>query len=395
MNIFKLWINKYWWVILILIFLYFTTVSVVNNKCLNRITKEVLEYFNLLVKPVGVILGLVLGYPLLKKKVVEGYVTKQFNIIDDANRKVRNSCLDLLDKYPVAGISNHLTKEHVDEILVDLKELKNTAIDANRDVYKYIRLVYVSLLKFQTTTTPDIPSRWKVNYYIETLNTFMHMHIQSIYDLSSSIVYVPSNDIKKNKLLSEKLEKYTSDNDTYTVEGFDRSLSFYRDSALLVLFYENNLNTLSNDNGLLFKCCYESAPTPSILARIVYASNLYIPLVLTGKTIENIHTPRLYLTGYKRESSIKWFSGIETHYLTCHYANISNFGFVEGIIKDKQSLLEYKDTYLNTSIFNIDDIEEFDIDKEKLILKIDERKAMAYFNIIKNELKRKMAEESK
>lgn len=211
-------IKSNWWILLIIVIvLFLITVGIIDNKLLNKTTKNILEYINLIVTPLGVILGLILGYPLLRKKLVEGYVLKQFNIIDDANRQVRKRCLELLEEYPVADVSNSLTKEYVDIIITDLKELKDITIDANRDVYKYTKLVYDSVVKFQNRTRLDIPSGWKVNYYCETLSTFVHIHIQSIYDLSSSIAYVPSNEVKKKGLLNKKLKKYVRDNDTYTV----------------------------------------------------------------------------------------------------------------------------------------------------------------------------------
>ncbi len=389
-------LKKYWWIILIIILLlYVIIVAIVDNCCLNRITEDSLNYINLLITPIGVILGLVLGYPLLRKKLVESYVLKQFNIIDDANRSVRKKCLELLEKYPVRYISKDLTIEYINDLIADIKELKDIAIDANKDVYKYIRLVYDSLIHFQERTKNGIPHGWKISYFCETVSTFAHNHIQRVYDLSSSIVNIPSNDTTKKQLLTKKLRRFVRGNDIYKIDGIDLSLSFYHDSALLVLFFGNNINSLDSNNGLLFECCYRAVPTPSAIARILYNSSIYVPLKLTGNTIMNFATPELVLTGYKREFSTNVSSAIKTDYLVCHYANISNFGFILGMTAKSDFFPEYKDSYLDTDSFNVDDISEFTIDKERLIIKIDERKAIENFTLLKKKLEQKMISETK
>ena len=89
----KKWVSKikdYWWVILIcLLIIYVVTVSILNLPCLNHYYKDTLDYLNLLVPPIGVILGLILGYPLLKRKLVDGYITRQFEIVHENNRVLK------------------------------------------------------------------------------------------------------------------------------------------------------------------------------------------------------------------------------------------------------------------------------------------------------------------
>lgn len=387
--------KNYWWVIGgILLCIAVVSVAIINDCCLNRIINDSLNYINLLITPIGIIVGFVLGYPLLRKKLVEGYVVKQFNIMDDANRCVRKQCLDLLEKYPVRHISNSLTAEYLESLVNDIKELKDCAIDSNKNAYKYLGLFYNSLVEFQQGTKGGIPNGWMKSYYNETLSSFAHKQIQQVYDLSSSIVNIPSNDTVKKRLLNKKLDKYVRGNDIYMVEGFDLSLSHYHDSALLVLFFGNYINSLNKDNGLLFECCYKSAPTPSALARILYVGGIYLPLKIAGNTILNFATPELVLTGYKRVNSTNMSDGIKTHYLVCHYANISSFGFMSGVNEKSDIFPEFRDSYLGIEAFNINDIESFDVDGERLIIKIDERKAMECFKKVKGKLKKKMVSET-
>ena len=99
------WCKRNWW-ILILICIILIAVVLVWFEIEDGITKlkELGELANVLLTPICLILGLVLGYPLLKRKLVDGYITKQFEIIHEANRAVRKQCLTLRDKYAVKYI---------------------------------------------------------------------------------------------------------------------------------------------------------------------------------------------------------------------------------------------------------------------------------------------------
>lgn len=391
------WILNQWWVILIcLIILYVVVVSVINVPELNRITTTVFNYLNQIIAPLGVIIGLLLGYPLLKHKLIDGYITKQFEIIHENNRVVKRECLNLKEKYPVEYISKTLNQEYLTEILQDVKRLNELAIDANPEVYKYSYLLYKSLQIFSKNTQGGIPENFHEHFYCETLSKFVFNHVDKIYRYSKSIGNTPKNsNIKEKQILASLLNKYVTDNKYYEIENFDDSLSFKHASALLVSFFSTNIQCLSATNGLLFQSCYEVIPSPSPFARIMYNQNIYLPLVLTGEELLNIFVPQLVLVGYTRQKSTKLESGVSVHYLVCHYSNISTFGFVDGCIKEKTTLSGYKDTYIGCETLNIDDIESFDIKGESIIIKVSEENAMKYFTQVKDTLSNKMDNETR
>jgi hypothetical protein len=388
------WIINYWWIALICIMVLYTVfVSIINIPELNRVTATTYSYFNQLIAPLGVILGLILGYPLLKRKLIDNYITKQFEIIHDNNRIVRKECLTLKEKYPVKHISQNLNPEYLITVINDVKRLNELAIDANPDSYKYSYLLYKSLHTF-SEQTKNIPNNSHEQYYIETLSGFVHNHLDQIYKFSKSIGFIPKNtSIKEKPILVSQLKKYVSENKYYQVEGIDLSLSNKHSSALLVTFFSITNRCLSESNGLLFKSCYKAAPSASPFARIMYNQSIYMPLVLEGEKLMNFLVPKLVLVGYLRSKLTKMESGISTHYLICHYANISLGSFVEGCIKDKFSLSTYNDTYIGETVFDVTDIEEFTINGESIIVKIEEGKAMRYFDRIKRKLCDKMSEE--
>jgi hypothetical protein len=374
--------------------LYIVFVSIINIPELNRVTTTAFGYFDKIIAPLGVILGLILGYPLLKRKLIDGYVTKQFEIIHENNRIVRKECLRLKEKYPVKQISKTLDQEFLVGIVEDIKRLNELAIDANPNSYKYSYLIYKSLLTFREKMPSDIPNNFHEQYYCETLSEYVFNHIEHVYRYSTSIGFVPRNGVIIEKpILISKLKKYVIDNNYYQVEGFDHSFSYQNASALLVTFFSTNIGCLDTNNGLLFQSSYKIAPTPSPFARIMHNRGIYMPLVLEGEKLFGF-VPKLSFVGYNGIKSTKADSGISTQFLICHYANLSQGSFVKGCIKDKNSLSTYKDSYIGKTVLNVADIVEFDINGESVIIKIHRDKAIEYYNQIKKTLCKIMNKET-
>jgi hypothetical protein len=395
-QILKDWISGYWWIALILLLLgYIVFISVVNDPALNRITSSIFHYVNQSIAPLGVILGLILGYPLLKNKLVASYVTKQFEIIYENNRIVRKEALKLKDKYPNKNDSKVLERESLLIMLEDVRKLNELAIDAHPYAYEYSYLLYKSVLNFVERTENNIPDDYHEHYYYETLSSFIHEHINRIYYHARSIGFIPTrSSIKEKSILVTKLDKYVTGNSYYEVEGIDNLISNRPTKALLVDFFSSNVKKLGKENGLLFECCYRSYPRPSPYARIMYNQGFYMPLVLQGEAlIADFMIPQLILVGYKKYHSVLLDSGQVEHNIVFHYANISEFGFIDGRFRDKQSLLSYKDIYINEDVWTVDDIDDLEVNGERIIVTIQEEKVKKYFSQVKEILCKTMEQE--
>lgn len=388
------WMEKYWWIILITVLTaYIITIGIIDCKQINEVTQSILNNLELLVTPLGVILGLVLGYPLLKRKLVDGYITKQFEIIHDNNREVKKECLRLQEKYPSSYISNTLTKEYLDEAVQDMKILSQIAIDANQDAYKYSRLVYKALKEFADRCSTKIPETYLSQYYNENISSFINGHLDQIYKYSQSIGYIPSPDIIKKTILVDNLKEYVTENHLYQVDNVNQSLSYKHTSALLVVFFSISTSTLSRNNGLLSKCCYEVAPSPSPFVRMMLNREIYIPPILYGGTEMGFFEKKLSLVYFIRERSTKLGSGVTTYSYVCYYANISMGAFVSGLMQEKDSLSKFSDEYIKESTLNIDDIIEYNVEGELIKIKIEEEKLFGYFRKVKGQIKSKMKDE--
>lgn len=144
------WCQRNWWIILLIgtVMVAILCVWLGTNSLIAKL-ETAGSLANTLLKPICLILGLILGYPLLKKKLVDGYITKQFEIIHDANREVRKRCLTLRDKYTPKMISNPLSYADILEAMEDMKKLNELAMDANDMAYKYSYLIYNTLVCFE------------------------------------------------------------------------------------------------------------------------------------------------------------------------------------------------------------------------------------------------------
>ncbi|MDE6267084.1 MAG: hypothetical protein K2M07_07035 [Muribaculaceae bacterium] len=142
---FTKWCKINWWILLLMSIVVFSLIFSIFGK--NHIIDNWTKTLTNILTPTSIILGLVLGYPLLKKKLTESYIAKQFDIMYNANRVVRAKCILLQDKYIHGYRSSEVTIEYITEAKKDILELRQLAIDAIHDVYRYINLIYRTLME--------------------------------------------------------------------------------------------------------------------------------------------------------------------------------------------------------------------------------------------------------
>lgn len=385
------WCKRNWWIILLV-----GTVMVavlcawLGTDSLIAKFKTAGSLSNTLLTPVCLILGLILGYPLLKRRLVDGYITKQFEIIHDANREVRKQCLILRDKYTPKMISNPLSYTDLLEAVEDMKNLNELAIDANDMVYKYSYLIYNSLVCFKEKTRNGINKG--LNYsYLETLHTWLHYQIMQIFKYSRTIGAIPQMEIREKRFLVERLDRYVTDNTYYEVEHLDSSIYYQHNSAQLVIFTALNNRYLEDSDLLLYMCCFKSAPSPCPQARLMYNNSIYIPPKMSGEGPFDFVEPTLYLVGCKKKVSTNIPSGRKSYYYVCIYANISDFGFVSNI-NSFEDLTKYRDSYLDED-FSIEGMTTLEKHGEMIRFCISEEAAMRNYEKVAMKLKDKLESE--
>lgn len=344
-----------------------------------------------LITPFTVSLGVILGYPLLKKRLMEKYISKRFDILVDANNKVRQECLRIQSKYPIKYISEQLTLEHISEILIDITKIRQTALDASSEVYKYADLVFQTIQHFYDRVSFN--KQCISGYYKETLDKWMHNHILKIYDCAKYVIEIPDGEIhSKSRLKDKKLSSFVTENKISEIRGFESSISHYHTSALLVLFYGVNNRWLDEENFRLFSDSYKIAPSPSPFARLMYLNDIYAPPVLRSPDKIIFDYGYLNLVGFKRKRKTTLGSGKSKSYYILIYHNISDISFVYGTINNKSDLSRYSDSYINVH-FDFDNISSFKKDGEYIILEVDVEYLNENFFNYKNKIIERFREE--
>ena len=384
--------KQYWWII-VLVFILLLSIIVIfscNQEQISRF-ERLGELLSKLITPVCVILGLILGYPLLKRKLLDGYISKQFEIIYNANRKVRNQCLQLREKYYPQMNGHDLTRDDLIEALKEMKALNEIAIDASENVYKYSYLVYKALSFYEEKTRNGIKPDVEYRPYREGLYTWLHYHIMQIYRYSRSVGIIPQMDAEERKILNDRLDRYVTDNSYFEIKNLDKSISYQHNSAQLVIFSGLNNSHIDDGDWILEECCYKAAPSPCPFARLMYNECIYIPPILIGEKFLNVFDNRLVLISYKRKISTKILSGIKSNYYICTYANISDMAFV-NVISSIDDLAKYSDAYLHGE-FNIEGATDFHRYSEMIRFRIPEKVAIQNYERIAMKLKDKLESE--
>lgn len=360
-----------------------------NNNDIQKM-KNIGEIFSQIITPLCALLGIVLGYPLLKKKLVDGYITKQFEIIHSTNRNVRKKCQDLRQKYRPKYISTPLTKEYIDEAVEDIKTLMEIAIDASPNAYAYTTIINDALYYAQEECKNGIPAYNNMSY-CESLATWLHYQLGQIQKYSSSIGVVPTNEIQKRQILNDRIDAFVTDNYYYEIEDMTTKPTVAHNSAMLVVFFSLNNQYLSKDDFMLMEACFKAAPTPCAFARMMYNRCIYIPLTLKGEPIMGIIPKELILVGFKRRHVAQIRSGATSVNYVCTYANISECSYC-NTIKIENLISDFTDSYLEIPNC-LKELKSFSKHGETIQLSITEEEAMRNYEAVASKLQDKLKSE--
>ena len=187
--------------------------------------------------------------------------------------------------------SNHITIEYIAEAQDDFLELRQKAIDAAPDVYKYANLIYQSLRNLYEIY--ERQDKEPVFDYKEQLSTWLNEQTHEIYDYSKSVGCIPTGMTKSKKRLNKRLSEFVSGNSFIEVGDIDHSIDYLHNAAMLVIFYGKNNQIFDFNNINYFLACYKSAPSPSPFARLMYNSAIYFPPILRGQKKLIFHYPEL------------------------------------------------------------------------------------------------------
>ncbi len=395
----KKWIKDNWWWSLLIVILLVCVVLVLWCPCHIEKVKTIIQLYSEFLSPTAIILGLVLGYPLLKRKLVDGHITKQFEIINEANRKVRNEALRLKAKYPITQDYTPLSKEYLTSVYEDVCSLNELSLDANSVLYKYTELLRRALCLYikkydecigENGIVQENNSAYIINR--DTIMAWMQHHLVTIYNYARTMQEIPTESPKKRKYEEGDVSKYLTENTFYEIESLDPTISYYYNSQYLMKYQENNNKSLSDRDWLFFKYCYSAVKTTMAMARMMYKDNIYIPLVLSRKN-NDIFEESLCLVGYKTSDVINLSTGQTINTYVCFYANIGILDNTSNI-KKSEDLNGFIDPYTERS-FDMSMFEIKDSKHHMIRVEIQQNKAKENYKLVEKKLISNMENEMK
>lgn len=310
----------------------------------------------------------------------------------EANRVVRKRCYELVNYYRPSGNTSHITQEVINKAIDDIYELSKIASDANPNAYRYLFLTLDTLKEISRYSEEALQG-----YYVDTLYMFIYHHVNQVFDYAQHPANTLHGRTKRERYLNKRLDKLVHDNKYVNVYREDLSVKHYITSQTLVIFFGTTNRTISYTHPLLLYAAYKSAPSPATFARLLYNAKIYLPPSLLYYNPQEFFPVALELNliGYKRVKSVR--NGIESFHYEVLYGNVTNFGFVPGAMKDAESILKFKDSYLNDSVFSFVDIDNYNIIgyKEIINFRISEEIVQKQYKKNKRKLLKKMRGEMK
>lgn len=386
-------LHNWWWLIMVVLIV-LTTICIFTAN-----SEKLFLWADLLTKvmtPCSIFLGIILGYPLLKKKLTEQYINKQFDVMDAANRGVRHKVIEFQDKYRPENISSELNMDYIDAIANDIRDLRQVALDATPDVYRYINLIFKTITEFSNiyssldTTSSALLSK-------RNIQTWLYFQLHEVFSYSKSIGILPSGETVKRKVVYDKgITPYVSNNIIIEIKDIAHSIDYYRDDAMLVLFWDISLTCLNSSSLSIFKSIYNSIPSPSPLARLLLSKKIYFPLEFS-KDSDFMNMPyksRFQLIGFER-CYVCDSNGNEDNYYLCFYSGIVTQGVTDCTIKNISSLYQHKDSFLNFDV-DLNKFRKFTkVDVKTFSLQIPVLEANNYFTSVRSQLESKLRNETR
>lgn len=353
-----------------------------------NVLDSIIKYTKEILVLVGLSAGIVLGYPAIRKKLVEDHVKKIIEDIQDSNKEIKILCQSLSDKHLSRTYKTEIISiNEIQQAYYEVDELHKKALNASKEV-----VTFTFLLK---RTIQGILRRYDTknqSYRIFT-NEFYGFYINILYEITffaTKIVNIPTNTrTVRIKYINRKIKKYVVNNKfkkfKYIEQGVDNKYA----SQLLLSFYGNIYRI---NNIIILRAAYTIFSSPAPISRLLFLNELYFPPILKKREPTLFIYEKLNLIGIIKQ--VQYGAQGKREIVQLLYANIGEmFNFVGTLTKQ-----DIEDNFIDDYILSkgidlkkaikikIGNLEEMTIDLEKDYLN-------ELFNINKKLLKEKMLKE--
>ncbi|PSR53510.1 hypothetical protein AHMF7605_08220 [Adhaeribacter arboris] len=298
------------------------------------------------------LLGLILAYPLLKRKLIENHIISALNKIQETNREIHKQSQKLCDTYlPSTFNDKIIAKEDIESVLRDIKDIYYLSQEGSSDA--------TTLLFYLKNTLQGTQK----NYVLETkyimFSTQLYgLIIKILSDVNfycSQVVQVPkSTKIEAINLLNYKeLRGYVTHSDVYKYKYFNQGVIYDPKSLHHTLFYQS-INR--SNNSSIKRAAFQIHQNVAPIINLLFVNKIYAPPVLKPPKDPLFGADNLiFLIGFSIKNQFKIGQGHELpkELVELTYSNPrDDFHFIESI--DFESIQnDVKDIYIENSQFSL------------------------------------------
>lgn len=288
----------------------------------------------------GLILGIVLGYPLLERGLRDDNIKEVLKDIQSSNIEAGRSSIEVID-YLIENADNSdffLEKNNVEELRTKVKSLYYEAFIASKEIATILSLLHELLIRldreFGKTKSENIKIP-KGRFYQFLINA-----LQKVVFFATKAVVIPATSKTKDvSFLNEQLSAYVSDNEFKKFTDLERGATFNTTNAILInlLGEVNNLN-----EPIVSKSFAKIHLDPNAILRILHLYEVYLPTVIrSDKTKSDFGgTASLYLVSFELITEHhSQADSTPTKVIKALYANL-NAGFLFAGTLTKDMLIE-------------------------------------------------------
>jgi len=361
----------------------------VSEKSSLEIIDIVLKYTKDILVIIGLVGGIGIGYPALRKKLTEDHVKKLIQEIQDSNKEIKIICHTSIDKHLSRTYKNEPVSEHdLQSLYNELDTLHKKSLNASKEVVTFV----FYLKRTVQGVLRQYPPSQKIHSIITTGEIYglYIMILQEIVLFTTKIVNIPhSSSTKQFRYINKKIEPFMTKTRFKRFKHFEQGVDNKIASPLLSSFY-SQINRCSNI--LILKAAYKITQSPAPISRLLYLNKIYFPVILKSITKDMFGYRYYHLVGFNR--SLQFSKEGEKVVYNLNYANISDVFHFTRALNPSKIFTEFKDAYINSK--GISQVQISKIGKgefENISVTVEEAHISRMFKRNKRILKRKMKNE--
>jgi hypothetical protein len=323
-------------------------------------------------------LGIILTYPLLRKKLVENHITNTLQSIQDSNRKVQIECQKLIDKYTPLTYSNYpLRKSNIDSLYNEIRNLYYESQKSSSDIATilfYFKNTLQGVLKHYDHGRNPIISSDLSNFTISILYT--------LTAYSSKVIQIPrSTKMVQKKIVSKSIRKFVSNSNRNQYKYFSQGVIHDPRTSHLIVFFDRIKQT---KNSLIKRSAFKIYNSYNHILNTLFLYRIYVPPILEYKNGSSLN---LFLIDFKYRIPS------EDEVVELTYTNLNDSDRFIDSLDLKKIKYQFEDAYIKDSKFKLNPIKVTKTCIETITIEVKEHYLELKFNSLKKAIKTKMKSE--